>query len=335
MKKYRDKSTSASTLPPDSTAATTTVTTTSLADISSLPSAVAENVTDDIVTSAVPGDSDGDNGSTDAATVIASAPSDDKESSPQIYADLTVVSGTTATTSSPCISSLPPVPGIVADDIVTLAAPGDSDGNGGSTDVTTVQISAQMHSDLVALFASSGSGDIKSLLLESGKVDQLAAHMANHESVLNVLVGKQQECPQLIWLYPVGKSVWRWLKDPAGMLLSNLWMMVFVCPVTLKMVPCGPKGVGYELKNPKKWVKKFGPAILVTIKILQTALLAGRLLGIPVPSLSSVGSDVGLTFGNLSSSGSKDSSSQAVTAMLKMVESVGVEECMEWSENSF
>ena len=35
-------------------------------------------------------------------------------------------------------------------------------------------------------------------------------------------------------------------------------MMVVVCPVTQWVVECGPKGVGWEVRMPKKWVKEWG-----------------------------------------------------------------------------
>lgn len=65
-------------------------------------------------------------------------------------------------------------------------------------------------------------------------------------------------------------------------------MLVFVCPVTLKVVACGPGGVGYEVKQPKAFVKRWGPAILATIVVLKAATVAGRIVGIPLPSLPSV-----------------------------------------------
>jgi hypothetical protein len=68
-------------------------------------------------------------------------------------------------------------------------------------------------------------------------------------------------------------------------LLNDHLMLVFVCPVTFKVVKCGPKGDGWEVRNPKEWVKKWGPAILVSLKILNFAMKAGRVLGLPLPNV--------------------------------------------------
>eukprot|EP01032_Pedospumella_encystans_P033848 gene33848-38253_t len=67
-------------------------------------------------------------------------------------------------------------------------------------------------------------------------------------------------------------------------------MMVVVCPVTLRVVRCGPDGVGWEISSPKAWVKKWGPTIMFSIYVLQAAVLAGRVVGIPLPSLPSASS---------------------------------------------
>eukprot|EP01033_Poteriospumella_lacustris_P018188 gene18188-13061_t len=71
-------------------------------------------------------------------------------------------------------------------------------------------------------------------------------------------------------------------------LFMDSLMLVFVCPVTLKVVECGPGGLGYEVKQPKAFVKRWGPAILATIVVLKAATVAGRVVGIPLPSLPSV-----------------------------------------------
>ena len=63
-------------------------------------------------------------------------------------------------------------------------------------------------------------------------------------------------------------------------------MVVFVCPVTFKVIKCVPIGDGWEVSNPKGWVKKWGPAILVSLKVLNFALKAGRVLGLPLPNIA-------------------------------------------------
>jgi len=63
-------------------------------------------------------------------------------------------------------------------------------------------------------------------------------------------------------------------------------MLVFVCPVTFKIVKCGPNGDGWKVRNPKGWVKKWGPAIVVSLKVLNFAMKAGRVLSLPLPNIA-------------------------------------------------
>jgi hypothetical protein len=117
--------------------------------------------------------------------------------------------------------------------------------------------------------------------------EQLRGTVASHQRTLQVLVGLTAECPRTMWLYPKKRSLRNWLSDPAGMLLRDTLMLVVVCPETLCMVPCGPDGLGWEVASPKKWVKKWGPALLCGIQALQLAVLADRVIGLPFPSLPS------------------------------------------------
>mmetsp|Transcript_13067 Transcript_13067/g.26441 ORF Transcript_13067/g.26441 Transcript_13067/m.26441 type:complete len:775 (-) Transcript_13067:49-2373(-) len=118
----------------------------------------------------------------------------------------------------------------------------------------------------------------------------LCATMAKviaHDRVLQVLVSKEKECPSLFWFYPKNVSLRHWLSNPTKCLFQDTLMMVVVCPVTLCVVECGPKGVGWEVSMPKKWVKEWAPAILLSIYVMQAAALAGRVVGIPLPPLPS------------------------------------------------
>eukprot|EP01033_Poteriospumella_lacustris_P014335 gene14335-10239_t len=108
------------------------------------------------------------------------------------------------------------------------------------------------------------------------------------QRVMDTLVSQTKECPSCIWLYPKRRDLRDWLRQPMDRLLMNSLMLVFVCPVTLKVVECGPDKVGYEVKEPKEFVKRWGPAILATIVVLKAATVAGRMMGIPLPSLPSV-----------------------------------------------
>eukprot|EP01033_Poteriospumella_lacustris_P010735 gene10735-7641_t len=121
-------------------------------------------------------------------------------------------------------------------------------------------------------------------------VDMTMLHgqLQAQQRVLDSLVSQTKECPSCIWLYPKRRDLRDWLRQPMERLFMDSLMLVFVCPVTLKVVECGPDKVGYEVKKPKEFVKRWGPAILATIAVLEAATAAGRVVGIPLPSLPSV-----------------------------------------------
>ena len=123
---------------------------------------------------------------------------------------------------------------------------------------------------------------------------QLSYAVQAHESVLDTLVNKTKECPSLAILLPCKRSWKDWLSPTV--LTQNKFMLTFLCPVSLCVVEFGPKGLGMEVAAPKEWVKKWGPALLVTLKVLHVAVAAGRVLGVPLPSLPSSDS-LGLSSG--------------------------------------
>jgi hypothetical protein len=121
------------------------------------------------------------------------------------------------------------------------------------------------------------------LLQGNARLQQVMRTVAAQDRTLQMLVSKDKECPSLFWFYPKKPELRRWLSDPAKCLFQDTLMMVVVCPVTLCVVECGPDGVGWEVTKPKEWVKKWGPAILFSIYVMQAAVLAGRVVGIPLP----------------------------------------------------
>ncbi len=114
---------------------------------------------------------------------------------------------------------------------------------------------------------------------------QLSYAVQAHESVLDILVNRTKECPSLAILLPCKRSWKDWLSPTV--LTQNKFMLTFLCPMSLCVVEFGPKGLGMEVTAPKEWVKKWGPALLVTLKVLHVAVAAGRVLGVPIPSLPS------------------------------------------------
>jgi hypothetical protein len=146
------------------------------------------------------------------------------------------------------------------------------------------------HEDRAALAEFQRS--IRQLLLSGTHLQELMSRVEAHDHTLQMLVGKEKECPSLFWFYPRKPELRSWLWNPCKCLFQDTLMMVVVCPVTLCMVPCGPDGVGWEVALPKQWVKTWAPAILFSIYVLQAAVLAGRVVGIPLPPVLGVGSSV-------------------------------------------
>jgi hypothetical protein len=125
----------------------------------------------------------------------------------------------------------------------------------------------------------------RQLMRDSAQLQHVVLRVQAHDRTLHKLVNKLKECPSLFWFYPEKRELRAWLSNPAKCIFQDTLMMVVVCPVTLCVVPCGPGGVGWEVALPKKWVKEWGPAILFSIYVLQAAVVAGRVVGIPLPPM--------------------------------------------------
>jgi hypothetical protein len=123
------------------------------------------------------------------------------------------------------------------------------------------------------------------LLRDNAQLQSVVLKVQAHDRTLHTLVGKTAECPKVVWFYPKKPELRDWLSNPMKCLLQAPLMMLVVCPVTFCVVPCGPDGVGWEVAMPKKWVKEWGPAILFSIYVLQAAVVAGRVVGIPLPPM--------------------------------------------------
>eukprot|EP01036_Dinobryon_divergens_P030287 gene30287-39508_t len=67
---------------------------------------------------------------------------------------------------------------------------------------------------------------------------------------------------------------------PTFMVLLPATKKAFICGFTFELVRCGPKGMGYKVKNLKSWVKKALPVLKVGLMLLQVGLLAS---GMPIP----------------------------------------------------
>ena len=90
----------------------------------------------------------------------------------------------------------------------------------------------------------------------------------------------RKECPSLVWFYP--KNSMFWLNDPVQYLLNDTLMMVFVCPSTWKVMECGPRGTGWEVRAPREFLKKIMPVVLLSIYAMQEMALKGIPVLIPL-----------------------------------------------------
>lgn len=64
-------------------------------------------------------------------------------------------------------------------------------------------------------------------------------------------------------------------------LFQDEMRLFFICPITMQVAPSGIAGpVGYKLTQPKAWVAKIAPLILICTSLLKTAL---AVYGIPLP----------------------------------------------------
>jgi len=101
-------------------------------------------------------------------------------------------------------------------------------------------------------------------------------------SVLEVLVGNKGDCPRLIIILPKdGNKYLQMLINPVNVALYKSFMIVrFVCPITYKSID----DYEIEIKDVREFVKKYGPILLISIRILQVGMTVGKLLGLPLPS---------------------------------------------------
>ncbi|CAJ1940910.1 unnamed protein product [Cylindrotheca closterium] len=159
-------------------------------------------------------------------------------------------------------------------------------------------------------------GKMKSLVLENrqimqhgfSKIHESLNRLKSYQEAANTLLkgivqGKKAQ-PKFLVILPAAeqdnhqeKQFSRFLSTLSKIKnLSSLTTkarLCFICPISLQpVVGTDGKAIGYDIKLAKDWIKKYGPAILIGLKIVQAGLAVGRGFGLPLPSLS--GTEKGL-----------------------------------------
>jgi len=187
----------------------------------------------------------------------------------------------------PVVNSAPaaPIPKMVTAGVAEVSSTTTKiavDNHVSSSKTSTVE--SMIASELQTKHSSYDIHQLREMIQSTAAHVSSLSHMVHaHDVVLDIMVTKTKECPSLVMLIPC-KKAWKNCISPTTF-TQDKFMLTFICPVSLCVVECGPKGLGWEVAEPKKWVKKWGPALLVTLKVLQVAAVAGRVLGLPIPCL--------------------------------------------------
>jgi hypothetical protein len=179
---------------------------------------------------------------------------------------------------------------MVHDEVV--ASPATAISEPAAVDTTALKLTEMVSSPATVQYTEADRASLaefqrhtRQLLRDNAQLQYVMSRVQAHDRTLHMIVGKTVECPKVVWFYPMKPELRDWLSNPMKCLFQAPLMLVVVCPVTLCVVPCGPDGVGWEVAMPKKWVKEWGPAILFSIYVLQAAVVAGRVVGIPLPPM--------------------------------------------------
>ncbi|CAJ1967779.1 unnamed protein product [Cylindrotheca closterium] len=159
-------------------------------------------------------------------------------------------------------------------------------------------------------------GKMKSLVLENRQIMQhgfskiheslnrLKSYQETANALLKGIVQGKKAQPKFLVILPAAeqdnhqeKQFSRFLstlsKIKNASSLTTKARLCFICPISLQpVVGTDGKAIGYDIKLAKDWIKKYGPAILIGLKIVQVGLAVGRGFGLPLPSLS--GAEEGL-----------------------------------------
>jgi len=95
---------------------------------------------------------------------------------------------------------------------------------------------------------------------------------------------QDQDSPRLPYMIPQ-----KWEAN-INTLFTKKMKIAFICPVSLT-VPRNLDGTvkGYDITLQRGWVKKYGPALLISLEALKVLCAVGRVAGLPLPNLNSFG----------------------------------------------
>ena len=106
-----------------------------------------------------------------------------------------------------------------------------------------------------------------------------------HSQTLKQLVSGEREIPSLIYLVPKKKTFFeRCNLDPKAWFEDEM-RLVFLCGHDHRVVECGPNKDGYRVERPKDWVIKYQSVLRASLWVLKGLSIAGRFVGIPLPTL--------------------------------------------------
>jgi serine/threonine protein kinase len=132
---------------------------------------------------------------------------------------------------------------------------------------------------------------VKIALQVSSLRSLLVEHQIKTTNMLTHLLENTKVFPRFVIMIPKpteNESKWwklaiKWTKP--GNWVNKEVQIYFVCPITLTRPP---DTEGYSTTLRRDWVVKYGPALLVTLRVLQVACAVGRLTGLPLPNIQDV-----------------------------------------------
>ncbi|KAL3902962.1 MAG: hypothetical protein SGPRY_011860, partial [Prymnesium sp.] len=158
----------------------------------------------------------------------------------------------------------------------------------------------ELQEDLNGLTLSKGAAEhakksLEDLLLANGNPEQLTSMLENimirqerHDQMLGEHMRGSLKCPRIPWLQPQppAKSMLQRVARLAPKhWFANSFRLYFICPITLRLANTND-GKGYSVQMPKDWVVKYGPAFRVALQVMDVAVAASHVMGLPLPKLS-------------------------------------------------